>query len=324
MRANIHNARVGKNGVFSPKHPDRNFDTTKADHIDQERICQNWYWHCMPEHPELTFDEVEAKFYEEHCSAHLDKQNFRYQQQRHTERVRSINEYRTAKQTCPEESILIIGCKGDSVPPRILKNICVEFVSWEEKTFPGLHVLDLALHVDEQGAPHIHERKVWLYKDKDGFEAVGQNQVLEKSGVPLPHPEQPRSRYNNRKQTYSKWSRQKFLDICQEHGLEIEETPREKSKSGLSQIDYQATQAEARAKEFCSIIKHLQEKSKSMEQEENLIDRRLHRKENEFLQIENDISEAKKQLAELHTFLHEAEKRRAFEIFQERERERVR
>ena len=33
MRATMHNARTGKNGVFLARHNDRQFDINKADHI---------------------------------------------------------------------------------------------------------------------------------------------------------------------------------------------------------------------------------------------------------------------------------------------------
>jgi hypothetical protein len=39
-----HNGRAGKNGVYNPKHNDRQFDLTNADHIDAARERQNIYW----------------------------------------------------------------------------------------------------------------------------------------------------------------------------------------------------------------------------------------------------------------------------------------
>lgn len=105
----------------------------------------------------------------------------------------------------------------------------------------------MALHMDEQGAPHIHERRAWVYTDKDGNTAISQNKSLEQMGVELPNPDRPRGRFNNRKQTFSKRCREHLLQICREHGLEIEEIPQEKSKSGRTLEDYQAGEAEKRA-----------------------------------------------------------------------------
>ena len=245
MRATIHNGRSGKNGTYNPRHNDRNFDIRNAEHIDPERVNLNHYWNYLEDNS-LTFEQAEKAFYEEHCSKHLNAVNQRYKEQRHPERIRSIDEYRTARQSCPEETILMLGNKSDYIPPHILQRICNEFKEWEEQTFPGLHILDMALHMDEEGAPHIHERKAWLYTDKDGLEAVGQEKSLQQAGIEPPHPEQPRTRYNNRKQTASKMMREKFFEICRVHGLGfmLETAPREKSRSGRELEDYKAGEAE--------------------------------------------------------------------------------
>lgn len=268
MRATIHNGRSGKNGTYNPRHNDRNFDIGNAEHIDPERVNLNHYWNYLEDNS-LTFEQAERAFYEEHCSKHLDAVNQRYREQRHPERVRSMDEYRTARQSCPEETILMLGNKSDYIPPHILQRICNEFKAWEEATFPGLHVIDMALHMDEEGAPHIHERKVWLYADKKGFEAVGQDKALERAGIEPPHPEQPRTRYNNRKQTASKMMREKFFEICRTHGLGfmLETTPREKSRSGRELEDYKAGRAEERAKAAEMRAQFAEQKARQMEQE---------------------------------------------------------
>lgn len=268
MRATIHNGRSGKNGTYNPRHNDRNFDIGNAEHIDPERVNLNHYWNYLEDNS-LTFEQAERAFYEEHCSKHLDAVNQRYREQRHPERVKSMDEYRTARQSCPEETILMLGNKSDYIPPHILQRICNEFKAWEEATFPGLHVIDMALHMDEEGAPHIHERKAWLYADKEGFEAVGQDKALEHAGIEPPHPEQPRTRYNNRKQTASKMMREKFFEICRTHGLSfmLETTPREKSRSGRELEDYKASKAEERAQAAEMRARYAEQKARQMEQE---------------------------------------------------------
>lgn len=107
----------------------------------------------------------------------------------------------------------------------------------------------MALHADEEGAPHVHARQVWLYSDKDGMQAVGQDKCLQAAGIPLPHPDKPRSRYNNRKQTASRMMREQFFSICREHGFGsmLETTPREASRSGRELEDYKANEAQKRA-----------------------------------------------------------------------------
>lgn len=246
MRATIHNGRTSHLGAFTPKHNDRNFNINNAEHIDPERVKDNRYWNWTG-NPETTFEAAEQAFYEKHIRKHLDAQNARYKAQRHAERVKSMDEYRKSPQTCPEEVILQIGKLGDTIPADMMARIIQEQINWEQQTFPGVRVLDVALHMDEQGAPHIHERRAWVYTDKDSDLAISQNKALEQMGIELPNPDRPRGRFNNRKQTFSKRCREHLLQICREHGLEIEEIPQEKSKSGLSHVAYMTRQEEEKA-----------------------------------------------------------------------------
>lgn len=246
-RATIHNGRTSHLGAFTPKHNDRNFNINHAEHIDPERVKNNRYWNWTGK--EITFEAAEIAFYEKHISAHLEAQNARYRAQRHAERAKTMDEYRKSPQTCPEEVILMIGKAGDTIPADMMARIIQEQINWEQKQFPGVKVLNVALHMDEQGAPHIHERRAWVYTDKAGNLAISQNKSLEQMGVELPNPDRPRGRFNNRKQTFSKRCREHLLQICREHGLEIEEIPQEKSRSGRTLEDYQAGEAEKRAAE---------------------------------------------------------------------------
>lgn len=247
MRATIHNGRTSHLGAFTPKHNDRSFNISHAEHIDPERVKLNRYWNWTGK--EITFEDAEIAFYEKHIRRHLDAQNARYRAQRHAERAKTMDEYRKSPQTCPEEVILQIGKMGDTIPADMMARIIQEQINWEQQQFPGVKVLDVALHMDEQGAPHIHERRAWVYTDKDGNLAISQNKALEQMGIELPNPDKPRSRFNNRKQVFSRMCREHLLQICKEHGLEIEEIPQEKSRSGRTLEDYQAGEAERRAAE---------------------------------------------------------------------------
>ena len=246
MRATIHNGRTGKDGAYNTKHNDRQFDIRNAEHIDPERVKNNRYWNWTG-NPKMSFEDAEAAFYEQHIKQHLDAQNAKYRAQRHAESAKTMDEYRKSPQTCPEEVILQIGKMGDTIPADMMARIIQEQINWEQQQFPGVKVLDVALHMDEQGAPHIHERRAWVYTNRDGNLAISQNKSLEQMGVELPNPNKPRSRFNNRKMTFSRMCREHLLQICREHGLEIEEIPQEKSLSGRTLEDYKAGEAEKRA-----------------------------------------------------------------------------
>lgn len=248
MRMTIHNGRAGKDGAYNPRHNDRSFDISHAEHIDPERMPGNVYWNWTGK-KDISFEDAERLFYEQHCRTHLDAKNARYVAQRHPERVRTMDEYRQNPRTCPEETLLMIGNKNEYVPAKTLQAICEDLRNWEEKQIPGLKILNMALHVDEQGAPHIHMRRAWIYRDENNIESISQGQALEGANIPLPHPDQPKGRHNNRKQIFSQMERQALYEICRGYGLEslLEMQPRERSKSGQTLTEYQAQQAEERA-----------------------------------------------------------------------------
>lgn len=265
MRMTVHNGRAGKNGVYSPKHNDRQFDISSAEHIDPERMPGNVYWNWTGKN--ISFEDAEKEFYELHCREHLDAVNQRHREQRHPERVRDMDAYRTARQTCPEETLLMIGNKDEHLPPKTLRAICEKLKDWEESTVSGLKVLDMALHVDEEGAPHIHMRKAWIYRDENGIESIAQSKTLQAAGIPLPHPDKPAGRHNNRKQSFSTMERQALYEICRGYGLEslLETKPREKSRSGREFEDYKASKAEERAKAAEMRAKMAEEKTRQAE-----------------------------------------------------------
>lgn len=240
MRGTTHNGRTGKDGVYSAKHNDRNFDVDHAPHIDKDRMSDNWYWHYRPEE-RITFEEAEQRFYEEHFTESLNAKNQRYIEQRHRERVRTMEQYRQSKLSCPEETILQVGRMGDTIAPALLRELCTEQIEWEIRTFPNVKILDVALHVDEQGAPHIHERKVWVAHGQDGL-VVGQAKALAEMQIQRPNMNKPQDRYNNAKMTYSAMCREHFLDVCKSKGLDMETEPDKTSRHGLELIEYKAEQ----------------------------------------------------------------------------------
>lgn len=243
MRITTNHGRHTRGRAYSPRHNDRQFNLKNSTHIDPARTANNWNWQWLENSGLLcSFEDAEREFYARYISDHLRAVNSRYEAQRHAERVRSLDEYRRAPQSCPEETIVCIGNREHHPDPSELLAAYLELQHWQQQTYPQLQVLDYAMHLDERGAPHIHERHVWTYTDADGHLAVGQARALEQMGIQRPHPEQPRSRYNNPKQTYTQAVREKFAEICRQRGLEIETQPRERSQSGLALIEYQARQ----------------------------------------------------------------------------------
>ena len=247
MRVTQHNARGGKDGAFSAKHNDRNFDAENAQHIDADRSQKNITFQMYNrEDPELTFEDAEKRFYSENFTEYLEKQNAKAISQRHPERVRTMDQYRTAMKSCLEEQITQIGNKGNSVDGSTLAEIAVKQTQWEHDQYPNVKIVDFALHLDE-ATPHIHIRRAWIAHDKDGDLMIGQAKALEEMGVQAPDPTKKITRYNNAKQTYTRECREHLVELCKEYGLDLELEPKEKSKTGLALDEYKSQQEQERA-----------------------------------------------------------------------------
>ena len=224
MKLTRHNGRSGKHGTYNPRHNDRRFDVENSEHIDAERARQNVYWDCYrgfttydfrdnPEQPDFSFEEIERMYYYEHYADHVNAQNARNEKTRHIERNRTVDDLLKNNKTCPEESIYQIGTIEESVSPETLALIVSEFYEEFERRFGShIHILDWALHLDE-GTPHIHERHVFDCENRYGELCPQQEKALEELGIPLPKPEQPKGKHNNRKQTFDAVCRTILFDI---------------------------------------------------------------------------------------------------------------
>lgn len=310
MRGTTHNGRTGKDGAYSAKHNDRNFDVDHAEHIDKNKMSDNWYWHYRPDE-KMTFEEAEQRFYEEHFKDSLDAKNQRYIAQRHNERVKTMDQYRQSKLSCPEETILQVGKTGDTIDPKLLQEICMEQIKWEAETFPNVKILDAALHVDEQGAPHLHERKVWTAHGKDGL-IVGQAKALEEMGIKRPNIEKPQDRYNNAKMTYSAMCREHFLEVCKSKGLDLETEPDKTSKRGLDLLEYKAEQERLKLKDLQTDIERMSdEKTELMDDLHRIVDDKfdLEMEINPLKQEHDEIKQANDEVMQAFELAHRSAKR---------------
>lgn len=248
MRATTHNGRASRKGAYLAKHNDRQFNLDEASHINQDKTVNNVYWHCMlPEHPEMTFEQVEQAFYNHEFKAGLESKNNIYKHHGNDKYIQSMDEYRRNPRSCPEEQIFMLGNKDFHVPVKTLEQICRKQLIWEEQTFPQVKVLDYAVHADEQGAPHIHIRRAWIGHDKAGNKVIGQNKALKEMGIEKPDISKPQSRYNNAKMTYTIRCRKHLIELCRGYGIDIEAQPKERSETGLTKTEYQARQEEKKA-----------------------------------------------------------------------------
>lgn len=153
-----------------------------------------------------------------------------------------MEQFRRNAKACPEEVIWTIGKSGDTVDAEILEECFNKCTEWHRTRFPNVIFIDAGLHLDEpDAAPHVHQRQVWFVAhDKSGEEylRVHQGDALKEMNIDKPNPAKKESRNNNAKVTYTAICREKMIEIAEAHGIEIEREPDEKSKSGLSLLEY--------------------------------------------------------------------------------------
>ena len=249
MKLTRHNGRSEKNGAYNPKHNDRRFDINNSDHIDKDRANQNVYWDCYQGYhfPKdrgqedkivYSFEQIEKAYYSERYDDFCEGQHERNRKTGHSDRDRTTEDLRLDKKTCPEESLIQIGTMEQSVPPDVLAQIAAEFFEEFQRRFGEyIHILDWSLHLDES-TPHIHERHVFDCENRYGEIAPQQGKALEALGFDLPHPDQKQGKLNNRKMTFDAACRAMLFDICEKHGLHLDQEPEYGGRAYLEKQDY--------------------------------------------------------------------------------------
>jgi len=280
LKLTRHNGRSGKNGTYNPKHNDRRFDVEHSEHINPEMTKQNIYWDCYtgiksvtfrenPDAEDFSFEEIEKLYYVEHYSDYVDAQNARNEKARHTERNRSIEDLVKNKKTCPEETIYQMGTLDEHASAEDLLKVVLEFYQEFEKRFGShVHILDWALHMDE-GTPHIQERHVFDAKNQHGELCPQQEKALEELGIPLPNPDKPKGKHNNRKQTFDAVCRELLFDIAEKHGLHFDREPSYGGRAYLEKQDYILMKQK---EQFAAQEQKLEELTLKIEDVETLID----------------------------------------------------
>ncbi len=247
MRGTRHNGRSGKDGVYNPKHNDRNFDIGNSDHIDPGRIDNNIYWDCYQgyyreedkrERKILSFSEIEKQYYSEHYGDFISGQNERNIKARHPDRCRTLEDLLEDKRIVPEETIYQLGTIDESESAETLLEIFEDFQKeFKERFGEHIHTIDWALHTEE-GTPHIHERHVFDVTNRYGELQPKQDAALEELGFELPDQEKKRSRNNNRKISFDMTARALFFEVCERHKVHLIEEPSYGGREYLEKQDY--------------------------------------------------------------------------------------
>lgn len=272
FRATMHNGRIRVSGEsYSVKHNDRDFDTSHAEHINQASERKNRYFIVNTDgsintRPTITFEQHEKNVYAELFGASLARQTERHIKAGHANRVRSMDDYRTAARTCPEETILQLGTREDYADPQAFINAVNSWCRQMQAAYgTNWRLLDGALHFDES-TPHCHIRAVWTAEGADGLE-VSQNKALKELGISRPDVSKPQDRHNNPKQIFTQVSRQIWIDSARKFGIEIEDIPETPGKATLTKEEYLKEKIRRETAELRAECVNLNETSQALHEE---------------------------------------------------------
>ena len=235
--------------------------------IDAEKSKNNYYWNCITGTKEhLSFKKVEEDYYKENYTSMLDARNENYKKNRHPENCRTMEEYMQADKTKPEEHIIQVGDMNNTITKKQLHEVLVDYYTWHTKTFPNVKFLDIAIHVDEKCAPHIHMRRVWECTGKYGKE-ICESKALKEMGIKRPYPNKKEGKDNNAKMTYTAMVRNKLLDICIAHGIDIETEVKDGGAIHLQPTEFKLKKMKEEIEKNYRLMTKQQLKNKELEQQ---------------------------------------------------------
>lgn len=257
-------SHMSRKNAGPANHNSRSDFKVMSSNIDFTKSKDNWYWNIFTHDADqkVKFKEVEEKYYTQNYTSWLNAQNARNIKQRHRNRCKTMDKIMNGERTKPHEQILQFGDKDDYPTREELLDILKDYVEWYNEKFPQAVILDMALHMDEEGAPHIHIRRVFEVETEDGKKLL-QGQALREMGLKRPNPNLPNGQYNNELMTFTAMNRDKAQEIAIAHGLDIEVTDVTDEKRKIKHLQ----PAEYKLKKINEEIERKTEMNKQLEQQ---------------------------------------------------------
>ena len=317
VRCTNHRSRRGTNGKpINSIHNEHNF---VAEHIDPALTSTNIHYFLANEDggkivqgqlEKGTIDRYEQQFYEDYFAEALERRNAKAIIGKKPDRVQTMEQYRHNAKACVEECILEIGTRNDKIPPAVLNECFREYVQWHWEQYPNVVLLDASMHTDEPNAgAHIHLRQVWVVEAEENGKTwleISQKKALEAMGFERPDLTAKAGQRNNAKMTFTAETREKWLDIVEQHGISVERKPREKSKSGRKLDELKAetlkeeiAAAEVRLQELNTAADKMNDMLDAMVDEQEEYQEAIAAKRNELNDLNDEIAQKVQEIEDL-------------------------
>lgn len=218
----------------SGRHNDRNFDLSKAPHIDPS-LCENNRYYTYNGEYDKPFRQIELEYYEKTFGRTIKKQNEKNKAAGHSERNKTVKQYYSSDKTRPEDMIIQVGKRGDHISAEQLWNCAMEYKNRLESAYgDNCKILTMALHVDEpdpktgDATPHVHIRRAWTAHKTENELAFSQDGALKELGIPVSNGSE---KLHTRQVTFTQIDKEMFRTICSERSIELEPEPTDSARS---------------------------------------------------------------------------------------------
>ena len=275
--------------------------------MDKNRVTV----HHTKENKEKNANKEELEFYKNRYIDMLNMQNEKHRAARNYSRIKTIENLYCSKNYCPSDEFLQYGQNDNEFPSnedfeKMVKDFVNWKISWAKNHGNHLHILNYSITLDK--SPRCHIREVWDYKDSDGIIKIGKEKAMKQSGIKLPNPKEPEGRYNNRSITFTKVCREKWMDICEKYGYEVERDPfpRKKQHETIQQYRNRLDQeyVQQRLQHYRNRYNVLQKTLDNRLEELNSLESKLYEKEVGLYEREQElkkkISDFKKKKADFN------------------------
>ena len=254
MKATVRNGRATASGkVYNANHNTKTETRNQERHIDHSRTDQNINLQFTAEGRVRRCGSFDAKAfelsrYEELYGTGQEAKNARYIADGHPERCKSVADIYASRRTAPLETIIQLGSRDTDIDSQERKEklmaATAELIdSLQKRWGDNLHLLDLAIHLDE-GVAHCHLRMTFSALDKFGQRVPNQSQAFEAMGIQRPDPTAKEGKYNCPLITFSEIIRTQFYDLCEKRGIVIDREVKNPSQKHLSVLEYKCKRME--------------------------------------------------------------------------------
>lgn len=214
--------------------------------------------------------QSELEFYRERYSGMAEARNQTYAKTRHAERMVTIESLHGGRNTCPEELSVRAGTESREAFEGCLMGYLSWMRQWSRENGGHLHVL--GAYIAKEGPCRAIIRRVWDCPGKDGLPRLSMAGALKESGVPLPDDGEGESRYNNRKMTFDRMSREALYQGFEEAGIPVNREPGVYTLRQALKIKEEADAAERDARDVLCQIMKTEEKAAHLDGTEGVLE----------------------------------------------------